>query len=269
MEAHDDEDEFDAPWNLLDDGEPEAVLELLAELDAAGRPHPESAALACLAHSDMGSFDLAERVIGPEPAAGARGRDAWLLARGELDLATWRVDEARSRFLALEDSGASTVGTRLRLSLVADLAGDADEARRWIERARELDADAPGCSARLDDDAFDEVVASAIAELPPEFRARLDEVPVIVEPVPALEGGLPPVDVMPDTLGLFRGVNDLERSFEASAEIPPAIHLYRNNLERRAIDVDELREEIRITLYHELGHLLGFDEEGVESMGLG
>ena len=47
------------------------------------------------------------------------------------------------------------------------------------------------------------------------------------------------------------------------------IYLYQRNLERSVRDEAELREEIRVTLYHEIGHLLGFDEHGVEDLGLG
>jgi predicted Zn-dependent protease with MMP-like domain len=47
------------------------------------------------------------------------------------------------------------------------------------------------------------------------------------------------------------------------------IHLFQRNLERIARDEEELVEEIRITLFHEIGHRLGFDEEGVDALGLG
>ena len=43
---------------------------------------------------------------------------------------------------------------------------------------------------------------------------------------------------------------------------------FDRNLERAAKNREHLLEEIRTTLYHELGHVLGFDEEGVAQMGL-
>jgi predicted Zn-dependent protease with MMP-like domain len=73
----------------------------------------------------------------------------------------------------------------------------------------------------------------------------------------------------PGTLGLCVGVPYSERGTQSALERPPTIHLFQRNLERGARDRAELEQEIRVTLYHELGHALGFDEEGVDEMGLG
>ena len=69
----------------------------------------------------------------------------------------------------------------------------------------------------------------------------------------------------PETLGLFEGVPLGEGS---DAELPPRIFLFQRNLERYCTH-SELVVEIAVTLYHELGHLLGLDEEEVDALGLG
>ena len=51
--------------------------------------------------------------------------------------------------------------------------------------------------------------------------------------------------------------------------MPPSIYLFQRNLERYARDSEHLRLEIRTTLYHEVAHLLGYDEDEVDAMGLG
>jgi predicted Zn-dependent protease with MMP-like domain len=257
------EEELEAAWELLDDGQPDDVLSHLAELEAQGRPHPEAAALACLAWIDLREPDKAERSLGAQPADVP---ESWRLARAELFLAQWRPADARNVYRELEEEGAS-VQTRLRLALCEDLLGNEREAREWTHKAAAIDPDGAGTYPRLEDDEFEEVVAEAIALLPEKFAARLEEIPVIVDPVPTKPAD-GPADVPPDALGLFTGYSDAEKPIDGSPDDVATIHLYKNNLERRARSLRELREEIRVTIYHELGHVLGFDEKGVDAMGL-
>ena len=49
---------------------------------------------------------------------------------------------------------------------------------------------------------------------------------------------------------------------------PNTIYLFQRNLERAAKNRDDLIEQIRITLYHELAHYLGFEEEDMGDLGL-
>jgi predicted Zn-dependent protease with MMP-like domain len=123
---------------------------------------------------------------------------------------------------------------------------------------------------RLSPSAFEEVVMQAVDDLPPEFQAALERVAIVIDPVPGLgavvgDGRETPADL----LGLFVGRSLVESSSDASGELPPTVFLFQRNLERGVTDEAELVQEIRVTLYHELGHALGFDEEGVEEMGLG
>jgi predicted Zn-dependent protease with MMP-like domain len=46
------------------------------------------------------------------------------------------------------------------------------------------------------------------------------------------------------------------------------MYLFQKNLERAAASREELEEEIRITVLHEIGHHLGWDEEELEARGL-
>jgi predicted Zn-dependent protease with MMP-like domain len=54
----------------------------------------------------------------------------------------------------------------------------------------------------------------------------------------------------------------------AWSNLPSAIVLYRRNLERIAWDRQRLVEELRITVFHEIGHFLGLDEDDLEARGL-
>ena len=109
-----------------------------------------------------------------------------------------------------------------------------------------------------------------MGQLPAEFRRALDTTAVVIDPMPtrALASGSHPGETPPDLLGLFVGRGLYDRTPEDSGEMPPTVYLFQRNLERAARDHEELVEQIRVTLFHELGHALGFDEEGVDEMGL-
>ena len=93
------------------------------------------------------------------------------------------------------------------------------------------------------------------------------EVGVLVEIMQSQLSGLD-LCLPDDRLGLFVGptIHDLAEDFPA--QLPPSIYLFQRNLERMARDEEHLAEEIRITLFHEIGHLLGLDESGVAELGL-
>ena len=99
-------------------------------------------------------------------------------------------------------------------------------------------------------------VAATISELPGPVRKALQDVPVLIEKHPSpqdVEDG-----IEPDTLGYFD-------------EFPAVrIRLWLENIEDYALEEDHsFAEEVRTTLLHEIGHVLGWDEDDVEERGLG
>ena len=104
---------------------------------------------------------------------------------------------------------------------------------------------------------FDDHVRAALDELPPDLAAALTNVAVVVEDEN-------PED--PDLLGLYHGVPLPERGDMAG--IPPdTISIYRIPLEESFPDQDELREEIRVTVLHELAHYFGINEDRLAELG--
>lgn len=104
---------------------------------------------------------------------------------------------------------------------------------------------------------FDDHVRAALDELPPHIAEALQNVAVVVEDENAED---------PDLLGLYHGVPLPERGDMAGA-LPDRISIYRIPLEESFPDPDELREEIRITVLHELGHYFGLDEDRLAELG--
>jgi predicted Zn-dependent protease with MMP-like domain len=71
-----------------------------------------------------------------------------------------------------------------------------------------------------------------------------------------------------ELLGLYEGVNLLERRVGDMETVADRITLFRIPLMESCRTAEELREEIRITLLHELGHFFGFEESDLEDRGL-
>jgi predicted Zn-dependent protease with MMP-like domain len=95
---------------------------------------------------------------------------------------------------------------------------------------------------------FEEHVRRALDELPPELAKALENVAVVVEEVA-------PDD--PDLFGLW----------ESAEYLPDKITIFRKPLVEAFPDPQELEEEIRITVLHELAHYFGIDEDRLEDLG--
>ncbi len=96
--------------------------------------------------------------------------------------------------------------------------------------------------------------------MPEQFAAAFAEVAVIVEERAP--------DDDPDLYGLYLGV-PLDEPWAASGALPPTIAVYMHPLIDDCASVDELVDQIRITVLHELGHHLGLDEDQLDALGYG
>jgi len=257
---------LDEAWAALDAGDAKRALAKLQQLD---EDWPERWIPEALARLELGELRRARVVLEQaEEFEDLGAQPEYLWAKAQLLLGEWRFAEARElleRLLTIE-RGAATLE---RLSLVHDLEGDFETAERLLDEAAVLDpqfAHAP----RLGQDEFEAEVESAVKALPRDFQKALENCEVLIDATPSgwmFEAG-DPASTPPELLGLFVGAPNTEASADENAELPPRIFLFQRNLERAARDRVALREEIRVTLYHELGHLLGFDEVGVAEMGL-
>ena len=113
---------------------------------------------------------------------------------------------------------------------------------------------------------FEELVERAMDGLPPEFSDLLDNVVVMVEDWPdrsTLEA------YGDDTLyGLYEGVPLTERGSGYYGVMPDTITIFRGPLERD-FRRDELVDQVRVTVVHEIAHHFGFEEDRLEELGWG
>ena len=115
--------------------------------------------------------------------------------------------------------------------------------------------------SRIGPKEFDALVEQALAGVPERFRRYLENVVVVVEEEPTDEDydetDTPDED---ELFGIFRGAPYFERDRSVS-ELPAQIALFRGPILRSCETRGEAVREIRDTVVHELGHLLGLDDE--------
>jgi len=108
-------------------------------------------------------------------------------------------------------------------------------------------------------DRFEQLVADALDDIPDELWERFANVAVVVEDEN-------PDD--PDLLGLYEGIPLTER-WDYGGVLPDRIAIYRIPLCLLCADDDDLVEEIKITVVHELAHHMGIDEDDLHDLGWG
>ncbi|MBL9131719.1 MAG: metallopeptidase family protein [Verrucomicrobiaceae bacterium] len=110
------------------------------------------------------------------------------------------------------------------------------------------------------------VVKSTLDSLPPVIRDEAADCTIELAEMDALLDI--EADLDPDLLGLFEG-NARCDPLPAAPDEMPRIRLFLDNLWHDCEgDLKTFRDEVRITLLHELGHYLGLDEDQVAALGL-
>ena len=109
---------------------------------------------------------------------------------------------------------------------------------------------------------FEQLVGEALDLVPAPLLAQLDNVAFFIESEP------PPED--PTLLGGYEGVALTERDAGwAVGSLPDRIVLFRGPLQRFCATAEELREEVIITVVHEIAHHFGIDDERLHALGWG
>jgi predicted Zn-dependent protease with MMP-like domain len=113
---------------------------------------------------------------------------------------------------------------------------------------------------------FLKVVEEALDSLPREFLSRIRNVAVLVEDVPPNQPSPQSGRPRQLLLGIFHGVPTTKKSFFDLPTGPDHIVLYKKNIEAICSNEAEVREQIRRTVIHELGHYFGMTEEQLKDV---
>ena len=139
-----------------------------------------------------------------------------------------------------------------------EVVADARRSRRWVSYARR-DREAMSKPRRYSEQAFEELVGSALDELPIEFQRALEHVAIVVSDRGAEN----------HAYGMYVGSKLGGSPFFGGGGLPDEILIFRDTLVRDfGDDPNRLRRHVTQTVRHEVGHHLGFNEAGVRELGL-
>ena len=113
---------------------------------------------------------------------------------------------------------------------------------------------------------FEVLVDDALDTIPQSLLELLDNVVVQVEDRDESE---------PELLGVYRGTALTDRGRDYTFELPDTITIFRLALvdfctdEGGVLDEDAVRDEVAVTVVHEIGHHFGIDDERLHELGWG
>jgi len=106
---------------------------------------------------------------------------------------------------------------------------------------------------------FEQLVDEALDSVPAELAELVRNVAVVVQDhAPADD---------PELLGLYEGTPITERDSWYGGVLPDTITIYRLPILAMCSDADEVREEVVITVVHEIAHHFGIDDERLHELG--
>ena len=120
----------------------------------------------------------------------------------------------------------------------------------------------------ISSDEFERIVVDAIDALPADFREKLDNVDVTIEPWPdahALRRA--GVQRPGNLLGLYQGVPQTRRTHRYGLVLPDKITLYRGPIMMRCCTDDEVQRMVEHVLRHEIAHHFGIDDNHLRHIG--
>jgi predicted Zn-dependent protease with MMP-like domain len=117
---------------------------------------------------------------------------------------------------------------------------------------------------------FGELVERALSEVPPPFAQHLEEIPVEIHdratPSQRRGAGLKGNELL---LGLYVGHPNTERSVLHDGYLPDRIFIFQRDVELVSDSEDDLVEQVRTTVLHEIGHHFGMSEDDLDHLGYG
>ncbi|HSW47293.1 MAG TPA: metallopeptidase family protein [Phycisphaerae bacterium] len=122
----------------------------------------------------------------------------------------------------------------------------------------------------MSEEAFAEIVEDALGSIPDGFRGYLKDIAVDIEDMPD-ETTCEDVGIRDprELLGLYHGTPLIDRHVDQLYRYPERIVIYQRNIERMSRTREQMIEQIRKTVLHEVGHHFGLNEKHLRDLGYG
>ena len=254
--------------DLLDEQDYEAALSLCDQLIEEDPDDLEALALRGEVLACVGEYEEAlqsyDRILEIDSGAdGIQPDRAYVLCElGRLPEALAAGEKA----LAADPQSPSS---HYWLAVAHELSGNQLGAERHFRQANKLNSEDFHLPCRVSDEEFMAIVSEVQQSFPQELKDAMENLHISVRDFPTMEiaTGDPPLGML--IYGFFDGVPLTDRSVsDAQTQGPSHIFLFKKNLERDCLSRGELKDEIDVTLKHEIGHFFGEDEDDMERLGL-
>jgi predicted Zn-dependent protease with MMP-like domain len=253
------EEQLLAAEDRLDEGDAQAALRLVERAIRHARALPDGESLVTTGHI-IRAAALIELARFKDALAAAdeacRGDPSQAATHHERGMALYRLgkfEDALAAFRTATELAPKEAEAWHGLGRCGIWVDDRDLAHQAFRRAAALDPQEYAVPVRIAAGEFDRIALDAWRSVPGHFRALLDNALVTVEPLPDREDVEHGFD--PDTLGVYEGGSALH-----IGDFPERIVLFQRNHENVCSSLGQLREEIRRTILHEVGHHFGMDE---------
>jgi predicted Zn-dependent protease with MMP-like domain len=109
----------------------------------------------------------------------------------------------------------------------------------------------------IEPDRFEELVTRAMDSLPPDLGGEISNVAVTVQHTPG----------PPNLLGLYQGIPLTSRTSGYAGVLPDKITIYRLAICAICRTEEEVADQVRRTVIHEVGHYFGIDDDRLAELG--
>ena len=193
-------------------------------------------------------------------------------ALAQVRLEQGALSEARTLAEAAAMQAPGNPDVLWTLAMTLELTGEEAAAEKAYAEAHRRSPELYFLPCRVSREEFDAWTREAIDRLPARIRDALENVEISVKDFPGPEDtdpADPPLN--PLLLGVFLGNSLAQQSVHDpwSTALPARILIFQKNLERASPDREELAHQVGVTVFHEVGHYLGLNEDEIHGRGLG